>query len=186
MAISIDCDRCVIRSWQQGDVQVLPYHANNKAIWLNLRDRFPHPYTPADAQQWIDSVAGVYPETNFAITVGGEAVGGIGLVLHDDIERCSAEVGYWIGQTYWGRGIVTEALKAFTQYAFSAFDLTRLYAVPFLRNTASINVLEKAGYQREGIMRRSAIKDGQVVDQALYAALGRVDNYSSKIMTEVK
>lgn len=172
MAISIDTNLCQIRSWQWGDEQTLPLHANNKAIWLNLRDRFPHPYTPADAHQWIESVVGACPETNFAITVGGEAIGGIGLVLHDDIERCSAEVGYWIGQTYWGRGIVTEALKAFSRYAFGAFDLTRLYAVPFLQNSASLKVLEKAGYQREGIMRRSAIKDGQIVDQALYALVG--------------
>jgi len=167
----IDCDICQIRSWQPGDEPMLSYHANNRGIWLNLRDGFPHPYTPADAHQWIESVTGVTPETTFAITVGSEAIGGIGLILHDDIERCSAEVGYWLGQAYWGRGIVTAALTAFTQYAFKTFDLTRLYAVPFLRNTASLAVLEKAGYQREGIMRRSAIKDGQVEDQALYATL---------------
>lgn len=167
----IDCGRCQIRSWQWSDEQTLPYHANNRAIWLNLRDGFPHPYTPADAHQWIELVVAASPETSFAIAVGGEAVGGIGLVLQNDIERCSAEIGYWLGQTYWGRGIVTAALKAFTQYAFETFELTRLYAVPFLRNSASLTVLEKAGYQREGIMRRSAIKDGQVIDQALYAAL---------------
>ncbi len=170
MAISIDCDLCVIRSWQQQDERTLPYHANNKAIWLNVRDRFPHPYTSADAHQWIESMVGACPETSFAITVGGEAVGGIGLELHDDIERCAAEVGYWIGQTYWGRGIVTEALKAFTQYAFGAFELSRLYALPFAHNRGSCRVLEKAGYQCEGIMRQSAIKDGKIVDQALYAA----------------
>lgn len=167
--MSIDCDVCVIRSWQPGDEQTLHQHANNREIWLNVRDRFPHPYTPADARQWIESVVGASPETSFAITVDGEAVGAIGFVLHDDIERCSAEVGYWLGQAYWGRGIVTAALKAITRYAFDTFDLTRLYAVPFLRNPASMTVLEKAGYQREGIMRRSAIKDGQVLDQALYA-----------------
>jgi ribosomal-protein-alanine N-acetyltransferase len=167
----LECDRCCIRSWQPGDAQNLPKHANNRDIWLNLRDRFPHPYTPVDAHQWIESVVGASPETTFAITVEGEAVGGIGLVLHDDVERCSAEVGYWLGQTYWGRGIVTAALTAFTRYAFETFALTRLYAVPFLRNTASLNVLEKAGYQQEGIMRRSAIKDGQVLDQALYACI---------------
>ncbi len=171
MAMLLDCGRCRIRSWQRGDEQTLPNHANNKAIWLNLRDRFPHPYTPADAHQWIESVVGTCPETTFAITVEGEAVGGIGLVLHEDVERCSAEVGYWIGQTYWGRGLVTEALTVFTQYAFGAFALTRLYAIPFIRNSASISVLEKAGYQREGIMRRSAIKDGQILDQALYACI---------------
>ncbi|QJW89121.1 GNAT family N-acetyltransferase [Spirosoma taeanense] len=170
----IDCDLCVIRSWQRDDEQTLPKHANNREVWLNLRDRFPHPYTQADAQQWIESVVGAYPETGFAITVEGEAVGAIGLVLHDDIERCSAEVGYWLGQTYWGRGIITAALKAFTRYVFSEFELTRLYAVPFLRNPASIKVLEKAGYQCEGIMRRSAIKDGQIIDQALYACIAGV------------
>ena len=171
MAVSIECDLCIIRSWQRGDEQTLAYHANNKAIWLNLRDGFPHPYTIADAHQWIEHNVGAYPETTFAITVGGEAIGGIGLVLQNDIERCSAEVGYWIGQTYWGRGIVTAALKSITHYAFDTFALTRLYAVPFLRNPASIKVLEKAGYQCEGIMRRSAIKDGQVVDQALFACI---------------
>lgn len=88
--------------------------------------------------------------------------------------RCSAEVGYWLGENYWGRGILTVVLKAFTRFAFSEFALTRLYAVPFLHNQASIRVLEKAGYQREGIMRRSAIKDGQVVDQALYAYIETV------------
>lgn len=169
--MSIDCDLCTIRSWQQGDELALPQHANNKDIWLNLRDRFPYPYTQADAQRWIESVVGALPETSFAITIEGEAVGGIGLVLQEDIERCSAEVGYWLGQKYWGRGIGTVALKAFSHYAFSEFELTRLYAVPFLRNSASIKVLEKAGYRCEGIMRRSAIKDGQLLDQALYACL---------------
>ncbi|GAB3945841.1 GNAT family N-acetyltransferase [Spirosoma harenae] len=167
--MSIDCDLCIIRSWQQGDEPTLALHANNRNIWLNLRDRFPHPYTEADAQGWIASVVGTLPETNFAIVVDNEPVGAIGLVLHEDIERCSAEVGYWLGENYWGRGILTVALKAFTQYVFREFDLTRLYAVPFLRNPASIKVLEKAGYHCEGIMRRSAIKDGQVLDQALYA-----------------
>lgn len=171
MATSIDCGQCLIRSWQRGDELTLANHANNKDIWLNLRDHFPHPYTQTDASQWINQVVDACPETNFAIAVGDEAVGGIGLVLHEDIERCSAEVGYWLGQTYWGRGIMTVVLKAFTHYAFREFDLLRLYAVPFLRNAPSINVLEKAGYQRKGIMRQSAIKNGQVLDQVLYACL---------------
>lgn len=169
--MSIDCELCIVRSWQQGDELTLLQHANNKDIWLNVRDRFPYPYTQADAQRWIEFVVGALPETSFAITIEGEAVGAIGLVLHEDIERCSAEVGYWLGQQYWGRGVLTVALKAFSRYAFSEFELTRLYAVPFLRNSASIKVLEKAGYQCEGIMRRSAIKDGQILDQALYACV---------------
>ncbi|MVM33135.1 GNAT family N-acetyltransferase [Spirosoma sp. HMF4905] len=165
----IDCESFAIRSWQAGDERKLPQYANNKEIWLNLRDRFPHPYTQADAQQWIDYVLKARPETNFAIAVDGEAVGGIGLLLHDDIERYTAEVGYWLGQSYWGRGIITTALRVFTDYAIPEFALNRIYAVPFLRNSASIKVLEKVGYQREGVMRRSAVKDGQVIDQVMYA-----------------
>lgn len=167
----IDCTVCVLRSWQWGDELTLTQHANNREVWLNLRDRFPHPYTPADARQWIEAVVGASPETSFAISVGDDAVGGIGFILHDDIERCSAEVGYWLGQAFWGRGIVTAALQAVTHYAFDTFELTRLYAVPFVRNPASVRVLEKAGYQCEGIMRRSAIKEGQILDQALYACI---------------
>ena len=174
ISMSIDCNLCIIRSWQQSDEKALAQHANNKDIWLNLRDHFPHPYTQADAQRWLESVVGACPETSFAITVEGDAVGAIGLVLHEDVERCSAEVGYWLSQKHWGRGIITTALKAFTDYAFATFELTRLYAVPFIHNRASIKVLEKAGYQREGVMRRSAIKDGQVVDQALYAYIATI------------
>lgn len=165
----LDCGPCVIRSWQYTDEPQLCQHANDKDIWLNLRDRFPHPYTQDDARQWVAYVMTARPETNFVVAVNGEMVGSIGLLLHDDIERYSAEVGYWLGKQYWGQGLITAALQALTHYAFGAFELTRIYAVPFLRNAASIAVLEKAGYQREGIMRRSAIKNGEVLDQALYA-----------------
>ena len=109
------------------------------------------------------------PETFFAIAVGGEAVGGIGYVLQQDVERVSAEVGYWLGEPFWGRGITPEALAAVTRYAIEQHQLTRLFAVPFAYNTASCRVLEKAGYVVEGRLRRSAIKDGQVVDQLQYA-----------------
>jgi RimJ/RimL family protein N-acetyltransferase len=109
------------------------------------------------------------PETFFAIAVGGEAVGGIGYVLQHDVERVSAEVGYWIGEPLWGRGITSEALAAVTRYAIEQHQLTRLFAVPFAYNAASCRVLEKAGYVLEGRLRRSAIKDGKVVDQFQYA-----------------
>ena len=165
----LECGPCVIRSWRSGDEKTLPFHANNRKIWLNLRDRFPHPYTAADARQWIKHIVGVTPETNFAIDVGGEVVGGIALELQDDVERCSAEVGYWLGETCWGRGIATAALESLTEYAFSEFHLTRVYALPFARNVASVRVLEKAGYVCEGVLRRSAIKDGVLLDQLMYA-----------------
>lgn len=165
----LECGPCTIRSWRHGDEETLPLHANNRNVWLNLRDRFPHPYTRSDAEQWIRHITGITPETNFAIDVDGEAVGGIGLMLHDDVDRCSAEVGYWLGEKYWGRGITTAALLAMTEYAFKQLGLTRVYAVPYAGNVASIKVLEKAGYICEGLMRRSAIKDGVVLDQFMYA-----------------
>ncbi len=165
----LHCGPCTIRSWRYEDEKTLPRHANSREVWLNLRDRFPHPYTPADARAWIQHIVGLTPETNFAIDVDGEAVGGIGLQLHDDVERCSAEVGYWLGESYWGRGIATAALQSFTAYAFKEFRLTRVYALPFARNSSSARVLEKAGYVCEGVLRRSAIKDGVVLDQFMYA-----------------
>jgi ribosomal-protein-alanine N-acetyltransferase len=167
--MTIDCSTFSIRSWQHSDALHLDQYANDKDIWLNLRDRFPYPYTPRDAQEWIQLVTNNQPETNFALAVKGQAVGGFGIVLGDDTGRCSAEVGYWLGRAYWGQGIVSEALQQVTAYTLIGFDLTRLFAVPFAQNRASIRVFEKAGYRCEGIMRKSAIKNGVLLDQALYA-----------------
>jgi RimJ/RimL family protein N-acetyltransferase len=165
----LDCGPCVVRSWQVGDEDSLALHANDRDVWLNLRDRFPHPYTRADAEQWIRIATAQQPQTNFAIAVSGTAVGGIGLMLHDDVERCSAEVGYWLGRAFWGQGVVPAALRALTAYAFGAHSLTRVYALPFADNAPSIRVLEKVGYRFEGRLRRSAVKDGVVRDQLVYA-----------------
>jgi ribosomal-protein-alanine N-acetyltransferase len=101
--------------------------------------------------------------------VNGEAVGGIGFQLQGDVERVSAEIGYWLGEPFWRRGIATEALVALTKYALVTHGLTRVYAVPFASNTASCRVLEKAGYVLEGKLRRSAVKDGNITDQLQYA-----------------
>ena len=147
-------------------------HANDRRIWLNLRDAFPHPYTGADAKRFLARVREMEPQTFYAIAVGPEAVGGIGYTLHTDVERISAEIGYWLGVAYWGRGIMTAALRGATRIAFESHpDLRRLYAVPYAGNLASARVLEKVGYHLEGRMRESAIKDGVVVDQLLYAKL---------------
>lgn len=161
--------RCIVRSWEAADAATVPAHANNRRIWLNLRDRFPHPYTRSDSERFIRYVRGSAVETNFAIEVDGEAAGGIGFMLQQDVERVSAEIGYWLGERYWGRGICTEALAAVTHHALEHHALTRVYALPFAHNTASCRVLEKAGYVLEGTLRRSAVKDGQVCDQKLYA-----------------
>lgn len=160
---------CVVRSWQPGDAESIRRHADNRKIWLNLRDAFPHPYAIKDARDFIRGIRGRTPETMFAISVGAEAVGGVGFVLRQDVERVSAEIGYWLGEAFWGRGIATEALAAVTDYAIATHKLTRIYALPFAWNAASVRVLEKAGYQLEARLRRSAIKNGVVTDQLQYA-----------------
>jgi ribosomal-protein-alanine N-acetyltransferase len=161
--------RCAVRSWHATDARSLVTYANNRKIWLNLRDRFPHPYSKRDALAFLRSVHGRQPETVFAIAVGDEAVGSIEFVLHQDVERVSAEIGYWLGEPFWGRGIATEALTAVTRYAFEHHHLTRIFALPFATNRASCRVLEKAGYALEATLRRSAIKEGVIVDQCQYA-----------------
>ena len=158
-----------IRSWRSTDVTSLVAHANNRNIWLNLRDQFPYPYTARDGRAFIKYSRGLDPEANFAIAVNDVAVGGIGFVGQRDVERVSAEIGYWLGEPYWGRGIATEALVALTKYAIDTHGFTRIFALPFAHNTASCRVLEKAGYKLEGRLVRSAIKDGEIVDQLQYA-----------------
>ena len=167
----LDLGLCGVRSLRDTDAVELARHANNRKVWLQLRDRFPHPYKIDDARRFIAAARRGDPETEFAITVGGLAVGAIGITLGKDVERCSAEVGYWIGEPYWGRGIATRVLVEFTRFASKAYDLERLYAVPFASNAASCRVLEKAGYRLEGRMLRSAVKNGTVQDQCLYAIL---------------
>ena len=160
---------CEVRSWKTSDATSLTLHANNRKIWINLRDAFPHPYTLKDAKGFIRTALKDRPECLFAIVVGGEAAGGIGFALHRDVERVSAEIGYWLGEKFWGQGITSAALQAVTRHAIQAHGLTRIYAVPFEWNHASFRVLEKAGYTLEGRMRRSALKDGKIIDQLLYA-----------------
>lgn len=162
----------IVRDWRQDDAPSLARHANDRRIWVNLRDAFPHPYTLADAEAFLAFVAAMQPRSFFAIVRADEAIGGIGYTLRHDVERISAEIGYWIGTAFWGRGIMTAALRAVTAYAFCEHpELRRIYAVPFAGSTASVRVLEKVGYRCEGRMRQSAIKDGQIMDQLLYAIL---------------
>ena len=161
--------RCKVRSWREEDAESLARHANHRRFLRNLRDAFPHPYTVAAAREWLAQARTRSPETLFAIEVDGEAAGGVGLKLNTDVDRVTAEIGYWLGAAHWNRGIVTEAVRAVTEYAIARHSLTRVVALPFEWNPASCRVLEKAGYKLEARLRRCAIKDGQVVDQFLYA-----------------
>ena len=162
---------CEVRSWRPADAASIVEHANNRKVWLNLRDRFPHPYTARDARAFLKSVLAARPETNFAIDVDGAAVGGIAYHVQSDVERVGAELGYWLGEKYWGRGIATAAVRAVTEHALTTPGVWRVFALPFAENRASARVLEKAGFTLEGVLRSSAIKDGRVLDQRLYARI---------------
>jgi RimJ/RimL family protein N-acetyltransferase len=145
-------------------------HANNRRVWRNLRDLFPHPYTEADADAWLSyATEEERSPWVFAIEVNGEAGGAISLEPGRDIEAHSAEIGYWLGEPFWGRGIVTAAARAITARAFEETDLCRLHAWVFAWNPASMRVLEKAGYRREGVLVRGGIKDGNLIDRVMYA-----------------
>ncbi len=174
----INCGTCRLRPWDPSDETSVVANANSRAVWLNLRDRFPHPYTAEDARVWFSLVANESPVQHLAIEVdgdldgegGGEAAGGIGIELGSDVERCSAEIGYWLGERHWGKGIMSAALVGMTEYVWTQFPtIERIFAIPYARNGASFRVLEKAGYECEGRLRRSAIKDGEVLDQLMYS-----------------
>jgi ribosomal-protein-alanine N-acetyltransferase len=151
------------------DVDALTRWADNPRVARNLRDRFPQPYTAGDAKRWVRASRATHPLTHFAIEVDGEAVGGIGFDPLDDVDRRSAEIGYWLAEPFWGRGIATAALAAVTDYAFAEFDLARLQARVFEGNPGSMRVLEKAGYVCEGRLRLSVTKGGRTIDSFIYA-----------------
>ena len=166
----IDCGACVLRRWRMDDKASLVRYANDQRVSRNLRDGFPHPYTESDADAWLAlSTDCDRAPWMFAIEVNVEAVGGIGLERGRDIERHSAEIGYWLGEPFWGRNIATAAVEGITRRAFEVTDLYRLYASVFVWNPASMKVLEKAGYRREGTLIRSGIKDGVLLDRVIYA-----------------
>ena len=163
--------RAIVRPWRHADAPSLVKHANNLNVARQLRDRFPHPYTAADARRFIEAIIPIRPITAFAIEVEGEAAGGIGFSPGTDVERYSSEIGYWLAEPFWGRGIVVEAVQLVSDYAFTRCNVLRLFALPFADNTRSRRVLEKAGYECEGILRASSVKFGQPRDQALYALI---------------
>jgi RimJ/RimL family protein N-acetyltransferase len=169
--MEIRLSKCTLRDWRAGDEDSIVRHANNPKIWRNVRDAFPHPYTRADAEYWIVFSTRQTPPVNFAIEIDGQAVGGIGLVPREDIYRRSIEIGYWLSEDYWGQGIMTEAVRAMTEYAFSNFDVCRVYAGVFEWNVGSARVLEKAGFEFEARLKKSITKQGQCIDELIYATV---------------
>ncbi|MGA9117219.1 MAG: GNAT family protein [Bacteroidota bacterium] len=158
----------MVRSWEEHDAGSLARYANNRNVWINVRDTFPFPYTGADARAYLASVCGASPETHFAVATGGEAIGGIGFQMQADVYRLSAELGYWLGEPFWGKGIASCAVEKVLAYAFGEFPLSRMFAGVFEWNPASSRVLEKAGFTLEGRFRKCVYKNGQVIDQLMY------------------
>lgn len=169
MLIPTDIPGCRLRPWQGGDVDSLVRHADNRKVWRNLRHTFPHPYTAADAQAWIRLAGLPGASVHLAIEVDGDAVGGIGAIAGVGIGERTADFGYWLGEPVWGRGIATAAARAFLARLMADARFARLEAPVFAWNPASMRVLEKVGFRREGILRRSVSKDGQLIDSVLYA-----------------
>jgi RimJ/RimL family protein N-acetyltransferase len=164
-------DGYLVREYRHSDLASIVAHANNPNVARNLEDRFPYPYTAKNAEEWFARIRDQDPVTNFAIADPNQVIGSIGIQPLEDIYRCTAELGYWLGETFWGRGIATRAVRAFTAWGFQSFDVTRIQARVFESNPASARVLEKAGFTCEGRLRQSAIKQGVVLDLDLYAIL---------------
>jgi [ribosomal protein S5]-alanine N-acetyltransferase len=160
---------CTLRSFRFGDEDSLQFHANNPAVWNNLRDSFPHPYLKNDAVDWISAHHQQLKPLNLAITVEDQVIGGIGLIPQTDIYKLNAEIGYWLGEAFWGKGIMTDALKGMLVYAFGNFNFIRIYAGVFETNPASMRVLEKAGFQKEAIHRKAILKNGRILDEHVYS-----------------
>ncbi len=161
----------LIRNWKENDVDSIIKYANNQKISMNLRDGFPHPYTLSDAKAFLSMIDKQDPNTFYAIASREEVIGSIGLVLGTDVHRFSAEMGYWLAESFWNKGIITNAVKKITEFAFTTFNLNRISAAPYSYNKASIKVLEKTGFKFEGIMRANVFKGGKILDQYLYAKI---------------
>ena len=164
-------DSIHLRRFEEQDMVVLTLLCNNRKIWNNVRDALPSPYTEEHALEFIRKCQKETPATTFAIGYKGQLAGCISLIMQEDVYRLSAEAGYWIGEPYWGLGIATRALNLLTEYGFDELGLIRIYSGVFAFNTASRKVLEKCGFQLEGIFKNSVIKNGSVCDELRFAKL---------------
>ena len=164
---------CFIRKWNIKDAVSLAKMLNNKKILDNLRDGLPYPYTVKDAEEYITAMLSADQEKTFAfaITLDDKVIGSIGVFRCENIHFRTAEMGYYIGEPYWGKGIMTSAVKQTCQYIFEHTDIIRIFAEPFSENAASCRVLEKSGFQFEGLLRNNAVKNGKVLDMKMYSII---------------
>ena len=169
MRIATEIPACVLRPWSAADKATLVRIADNRKVWRNLMDRFPHPYTEADADAWLATAQQPGRSVHLAIEVDGSPAGGIGAIALEDNYRATARFGYWLGEPYWGKGYATAAVRAMLAHLAAEKRFARLEAPVFAWNPQSMRVLEKAGFAREGLLRRSVTKDGELIDSVLYA-----------------
>ena len=164
---------CRIRKWELSDAIDLAAALSNKKVQDNLRDGLPYPYTEQDGTDYISAMLSADENETFAfaITVDEKVAGSIGIFRQGNIHRQTAELGYYIAEEYWGKGIMTEAVKQICGYVFDKSDIIRIYAEPFAYNAASCRVLEKAGFQYEGTLRSNAVKNGEIIDMKMYSLL---------------
>ena len=164
---------CKIRKWELSDAIDLAEALSNKKVQDNLRDGLPYPYTEQDGTDYISAMLSADENETFAfaITVDEKVVGSIGIFRQGNIHRQTAELGYYIAEEYWDKGIMTEAVKQICGYVFDKSDIIRIYAEPFAYNAASCRVLEKAGFQYEGTLRNNAVKNGEIIDMKMYSLL---------------
>ncbi len=158
-----------LRGWRQDDAELLQKHADNPNISAFLMDRFPHPYSIKNAVRWVNQMLRQEPKTTFVIAIDDKLAGVIGLELRDDVYKRAPLLGYWLAENFWGRGICTEAVKLLSGYAFDKFDIVRIQATVFGNNPRSMRVLEKAGYVKEGVLKNNIYKNGEVLDEWIYA-----------------
>jgi [ribosomal protein S5]-alanine N-acetyltransferase len=160
-----------IRAWKIEDAQDLALSLSNKNIQDNLRDGLPYPYTTLDAQQFIESQLNAEKDSQypFAIVCDDKVIGSIGVFRQGNIHRLTGEMGYYISEDFWNKGIATMAVKAICKYVFENTDIIRIFAEPFSDNQASCKVLEKAGFKFEGTLRSNAIKNNKILDMNMYA-----------------
>jgi len=164
--------KMVLRQWIKEDIESLAKLANNKNIAGNMSDRFPFPYTLKDAEEWITLNENKNPAANFAIEADGELAGGCGIMMMKDVYRCSAEIGYWIAEPFWGKGVATEAVKLLPKEIRANYpEIIRVFAKPFAYNKASMKVLEKNGFHLESIRKKAVIKNNIVMDDYVWVKL---------------
>ena len=165
--------KCRIRKWELSDAKDLAAALSNKKVQDNLRDGLPYPYTEQDGKEFISAMLSADENETFAfaITVDDMVIGSIGIFRQGNIHRQTAELGYYIAEEYWGKGIMAEAVKQICEYVFGNSDIIRIYAEPFAYNIASCRVLEKAGFQYEGTLRSNAVKNSKVIDMKMYSLL---------------